>query len=374
MNSDILKSAADGIKAGEKSNSETRIKKSYKGFFAAASLFIMIGLIIIFSLKYILSPQKSVKCAYAPESIHNMFLYDSRLYYTDYKNNLYLFDSSSRKGRKESKIHAADGSQVFEYKGNIYYESGSVIYEKSLKEGTLRKLLTGQNLGIMVVGDGRLFYSIAYKDKNDGFSEFEYHIYDLCAGKDTVLFKRSNNMWHILDIDGDTVIADGYMPIVKDDVVVGENDSGTFSIDLKTTTYKKFSNMRAIGGCMAGGKFYYKNQSAQLYPISLSGSEEKQIQLPGIDKQGYMVDGIMVYGDTLYAGVHYVAAWHNENGQIINDEKSYITSINLETGKALILADASNRAYNLCTDGKTLYAYDANPYNNKGNIIMINLK
>lgn len=384
MNRDIFKSGIDDIKASEefkkktaslmlkKYNSKKRVQKYFKRFIAAASLLVISVVIITFSLKFL---NKSAGCSINPKAIKYMFTYNGRMYYINYKNNLYLFDSSSGAGKKQFKINNAK-SWAFE-NGYIYYSDGSSIYEKNLSDGTLRKLLKGQYLGIDAVNGSRLFYSIAYKNKNGGFSESEYHIYDLLSEKDTVLFKRSNNMWYIYGIEGDTAVADAYMPTVVNNTVV-KDDAGIFIIDLKMGTYKKISDMQTHTGCIAGDVFYFMNQSGQLYSISLDSSISKQLLLPGSDKKGYWVDSIISYGDTLYAGVHYITGWHYtnlNNGQIIYDERTYIASMNLKTGKTSILADASNRIYMLCTDGKTLYAYNAEyPNNNKGYIKVIKLK
>lgn len=386
MNRDILKSAIDEIKAGEefkkrvtnlmieKNNSKAIRKKSFKGLITAAAFFIMFGA-IMFSKKYITNLQYKIEGSSIKNGINSMFIYDGRLFYTDYKNVLYNFDSASGKSKKQSKIDITNRVQVFHYKGCIYYSSGSAIYEKSIKDGALRKLLTGENLGVSAVGEDRLYYSIGYKDKLGGFSEFEYHIYELSTKKDRVLFKRSHNMWYIMDVKGDVVIADAYMPIVENDIVVGD-DAGTYIIELNLEAYKKISSMRALQGCLAQGKFYCINNSAQLCSISLENGKITQIQLPYMDKKGYMVDSITIQGDTLYAGVHFDSeSKHNKEGQFVYDEESYAISIDLKTGKKSILKKASSRIYKLCTDGKILYAYESGfPYNEKGNINVIKLK
>lgn len=97
MNRDILKSAIDEIKAGEefkkrvtnlmieKNNSKAIRKKSFKGLITAAAFFIMFGA-IMFSKKYITNLQYKIEGSSIKNGINSMFIYDGRLFYTDYKN------------------------------------------------------------------------------------------------------------------------------------------------------------------------------------------------------------------------------------------------------------------------------------------------
>lgn len=327
---------------------------------------LILAVAAIFSMFHMLSEQGQTagKINNIPSGACSMFLYYGKLYYTDFEKGLYQFNGPMGKGEKLCEIDIAPGSYAFQYNGNIYFSSSSAIYERSIKDGTTRKLLAGEYLGVNAVGGGRLYYTIGYKEPNiQGFTEYEYHIYDLSNGKDDVLFKKSYDQWLIQGIDEQTIVADAYMQSVRDGQYE-QNDFGIFKIDPLSGSYSKISAMRSIDGCISGGRFYFipAINEKGLWGADLDGSNTVQVKLYGMDKPDYMVTSVTNCGDILYAGTHF-------------DGGNHVVSYNLKTGETNVLTDTSSRICKLITDGSALYVYEAEyPYVEAGNIILIPIK
>lgn len=292
------------------------------------------------------------------EGVCEMFLSSGSMYYTDYKDTLYRYDYLSGKGEVVSKIEIRNGSQVFEDKGYIYYGNGSAIFRRSLGGGASMQLVTGKNIGVDKVSIGavgsRLVYLIAYKDVNGGgYSEYEYRMYDLVTGKDMVLFERSDDFWHFLDADENTVIADASL----------QDDSGLYAIDLATGIKKKLLSLRVHEGYIANGRFYYTSHAEKdLRSINLNGDDPEKIPLPDMGQENFFVDRITGFGDFLYVAAYF-------------DGENHIIRVDLKTSETTILADGFGGVWRLCSDGKTLYAYDTkSPADRKGNITVIPLE
>ena len=362
MNKNLFISAVDDIKASEdfkkrasksmmeKSTSRVERKNTFKKYILiGASFLLIVSLLGIWGKFSIFSTDKD-SCGGTGNvsSINEMFLSNGNLYYTKSGRTLYQYNNSTGKSKIASIINKTSGSTVFENKGYIYYSNGKIIYQKSLYNGKTKKIAKGKNIGVTMVCNDKLFYSIAYKDSDGkGYSQFEYHIYDLDTGKDNVLFKRCKEMWYPLATDGINLIADGYL----------ENDSGIFVIDLSSKTRKKLSDMRAdpVKGCIINDTFYFSSKG--LWSVKLNGDKLEKIPLPEIDDKTFMITGISGFGSTLYVAASY--------GTSPYDEKNSITAFDLQTGKTNILVNAPKRIYNLCTDGKNLYFYCASLYGDK---------
>lgn len=387
MNKDILKSAISFIKASdefskkvsrlmmEKSFPKTAVGKHYKRLIAVTVSFVLIVGTVGAFIRYESNLQsKSVGDGGIPaiefggkggavfvddERVCEMFLSSGSMYYTDHMDTLYCYDNSSGKGEVVSKIEISNGGQVFENKGYIYYGNGSAIFRRSLGGGASVQLVTGKNIGvdkvsIGAVGGSRLVYCIAYKDANGrGFSEFEYRMYDLVTSKDIVLFKRSDDMWHFLDADGNIVIADTNL----------QNDSGLYAIDLETGIKKKLLSLRVHEGYITNGKFYYTSHAEKdLRSIDLNGDVPEEIPLTDMGQENFFLDRITGFGDFLFVAAYF-------------DGENHIIRVDLKTRETTILADGFGRVWRLCSDGKTLYAYDTkSPADRKGNITVIPLE
>lgn len=288
------------------------------------------------------------------EGVSEMFLSSGSMYYTNYKDTLYRFDNASGKGEIVSKLNIRDGSRVFENKGYIYYGNGSAIFRRSLGLGDTEKLIVGKNIDINLIVGNRLIYSVAYKDANNrSYSQFEYRTYNLLNGKDEVLFKRSEDMWHFFDGQEDTVIADGALG----------DDPGLYIIDLGTETRKKLLDVRVSNGYLANGKFYYNSQPLNsLQSIDLDSNNCEVIPLPGSDKGNRVIRPITGSGDFLYVAIHFDGEYH-------------LIRMNITSLDTMILAKGFGSVWRLCTDGKKLYAYETNsPSDKKGNITVIPLE
>ncbi len=282
-----------------------------------------------------------------------MFVSDGSMYYTDFKDNLYRYNSSAKTGQSVSTIEIAKASEVFEDNGYIYYSNGSAIFQHDIAENTSVMLVSGKNIGVNAVRNGILLYTIAYKDDASGcFKEFEYHMYKMTSQKDTVLWARSADFWQILDFNGDIAIADANL----------KNDSGLFAFNIATRTPKKLLSLRVHEGSIINGRFYYTSHDEKgLWCIGLNGDGKEQIPLPDTNDQSAFVDRITGWGDNLYIAVYF-------NGE------NNILQINLQTHQYTKLADGLGRVWRLCTDGKTLYAYDTkSPSDKTGNITEIPL-
>jgi len=167
-----------------------------------------------------------------------------------------------------------------------------------------------------------------------------------------VLFKRSDDFWHFLDADENTVIADASL----------QDDSGLYAIDLATGIKKKLLGLRVHEGYITNGKFYYTSHAEKdLRSIDLNGDDPEEIPLPDMGQENFFVDRITGFGDFLY-----VAAYLDGENRIIR--------VDLQTRETTILADGFGRVWRICSDGKTLYAYDTkSPADRKGNITAIPL-
>jgi hypothetical protein len=332
----------------EKSFLETAVRKHYKRLAVTASFVLFVGIMGIFSTVFD-----------DDEGVCEMFLSGGSMYYTDFKNTLYRYDNSSGKGEVVSKIEIRNGSQAFEDKGYIYYSNDSTIFRRSLGSGDSVELVKGKNIGMNIVSIGavsgdKLLYRIAYKDVDGrGYFETEYRIYDLVTGKDIVLFKRSDDFWHFLYVDQNTVIADASL----------QEDSGLHAINLETGIKKKLSNMRVAEGFIANRKFYYTSQPlVALLSIDLNGGDPEVVSLPGMGKENFSVTRITGFGDFLYVAARY-------------DGENHIIRVDLKTRATTILADGFGSIWELCTDGKTLYAYDRQSHTDrKGKITVIPLE
>ncbi len=265
-----------------------------------AILFVGVSMFIIYGFKLpngvfrsfsnISSENDIIRSGGIVGKVNDMHLSGNTLFYTDNGDKLFNFNKLSNAGKFDSNIEITPGSSFFEDKGYIYYSNGKGIFERNIKDNTSKQILTGRNIWLNAVNNGRIFYHIAFQDsKKGGFNEYEIHMYDLSTGKDIVLFNGSEDMWwHILTVDKNIVIADASL----------KNDSGLFFIDLTTGTRIKLSNLRV---------------------------------------------------------------------------NNHIISINLQTYDTTILADGFGRVWKLCTDGKSLYAYDTkSPADMKGEITIIN--
>ena len=377
MNREILKSAIDDIRASDelkekilnsmtrKNLPETYAAKYYRQLIAGfASLLLLASIVSIFLNYNVFSPlpkeprinftnNESSIAGSSGGDVCEMFLSDGDMYYTDYQNNLYRYNSSVKGGETVSTMEISYASRVFEDIGYIYYSNGSTIFQRNIGKNTSVPLVSGQNIGVNAVRKGLLLYTIAYKDDNSGgFTEFEHHIFDLTSHKDTVLFARSKDSWNFLDFDGETAIADASI----------KNDSGLFAIDLATRTANKLLDLRVHEGKILNGKFYYTSHDEKgLWCIGLNGDGREPIALPDTNDPSAFVDRITGHGDYLYVADYF-------------DGESHIIQINLQTHQTTILAEGLGPVWKLCTDGKTLYAYDTkSPSDMHGNITVIPL-
>lgn len=376
MNKNLIKSAIDEIKATNEfkkkvfeSATENHLPKvttinNYRYLMALSAAFVIIVSMISVFLKYEINPayktienigslNGSFRAGGTGGQVCDMLLSNGKLYYTDYEDKLFCYDNLLKTGEFISNIEIAHGASFFEENGYTYYSNGTALFKRSLKENVSKQLLSGKNISVDAVNDGRLFYSISYKDESGGFTEFESHIYDLSTGNDTLLFDRSGDMWFLLAVDKNIILADANL----------KNDYGLFSIDLATGKRKKLSNLRVHEGCMINGKFFYTSQDEKgLWTISTNEDKQHKIPIPGESEENFFVDRISGYGNFLY-----IAAYFNGNNHII--------SINLQTYDTTTLAEGFGRIWKLCTDGKTLYAYDTkSPADMNGQITVIDLK
>lgn len=376
MDKNLIKSAIDEIKATNEFKkkvyeSATDLPlpkvatiKHYRHLIALAATFVLIVSFISVFINYEINPvdkaggivgsvDSNIGAGGTGGKVCDMLLSNGKLYYTDYEDKLFCYDSSQNTGKFISNIEITHGAFFFEEDGYAYYSNGMALFKRSLKDNISKQLLSGKNIGVNAVHDGKLFYSIAYKDKSGVYTEFEYHIYELSTGNDTLLFDRSGDMWHLLAVDKNIVILDAHL----------KNDSGLFSIDLTTGIKKKLLNLRVHEGCIINGKFFYTSQDEKgLWTISTAGDKQHKIPIPGESEENFFVDRITGYGNFLY-----LAAYSNGNNRII--------SINLQTYDTTILADGLGRVWKLCTDGKSLYAYDTkSPADMEGQITVIDLK
>ncbi|KNY28570.1 DUF5050 domain-containing protein [Pseudobacteroides cellulosolvens] len=327
-----------------------------------AILIVSLGIFVIYGFKQENGADRSVgsengngiiRSGGIAGKVNDMHLSGSTLFYTNHGDKLFYFDKLSNAGKFVANIEITPGSSFFEEKGYIYYSNGKGIFERSLKDNISKQLLTGKNIWLNTVNNGKLFYYIAFEDsKKGGFNEYEIHIYDLSTGKDIVLFNGCEDMWwHILTVDKNIVIADASM----------KNDSGLFFIDIATGTRRKLSNLRVHEGCFLNGKYYYTSQEDKgLWGVNLNTGKQEKIPIPGMNKTNFFVDRITGFGNYLY-----IAAYYNDNNHII--------SVNLQTHDTTILADGFGRVWKLCTDGKSIYAYDTkSPADMKGEITIMN--
>ncbi len=285
--------------------------------------------------------------------VSDMHLSDGKLFYTNHEGKLFCYDQSLKTGKLISDIEISQGASFFEQDGYIYYGNGNAIFKRSLKDNVPLKLLSGENIWIDGINDGRLFYHISYKDAvNGGFTQSEIHMYELSTGNDRLIFNRSEGMWRLLAFDGDTIIADANL----------KGDSGIFSIDISTGTRKKISNLRVNQGCIINGEFYYTpDDMRSLWALYLNKGKQHKIKVPGMNKENFFVDNFTGFGDFLYVAVYY-----NNN--------SHIIKVNLKTFDTEMLAKGFGRVWRLCTDGKALYAYDSkSPEDVEGKITVIDL-
>lgn len=288
------------------------------------------------------------------EGVCEMLLSDGSMYYTNYKDTLYRYDNTLGKGKAVSKISIRDGSRVIENNGYIYYGNGSTIFRRSLSSGDTEKLVAGKNIGVYLIVADKLIYSVAYKDADGTFySQFEYRMYDLMTGRDEVLFSRSETMWHFRDGQGNIVFADSNL----------KGDSGLYVIELDSGKQKKLTDERVSKGYLANGKFYYTSQPLNgLRSIDLNGKNIENIPLPGNGEGNFFIGEITGFGDSIYIAVHF----HG---------KYQLVRIDIKTQDATILAEGYGSVWELCTDGKTLYAYNTkSPADRKGNITVISLE
>ncbi|MDD3364652.1 MAG: hypothetical protein PHZ03_06695 [Syntrophomonas sp.] len=129
-----------------------------------------------------------------------------------------------------------------------------------------------------------------------------------------------------------------------------------------TRAPKKLLSLRVHEGSIINGKIYYTSHDEKgLWCIGQNGDGKEQIPLPDTNDQSAFVDRITGWGDNLYTAVY------------LNGENN-ILQINLQTHQRTKLADGLGRVWRLCTDGKTLYAYDTkSPSDQIGNITVIPL-
>jgi len=375
MNKEILRSAFDDIKASEelknriltsmtnKSLPPNYAVKHYRQLIAGIASLILVasvaGVCFNYNVFHPIPKESSINFTNNESSmggsggdICEMFLSDGDMYYTDYQDKLLRFNSSAKAGETVSSLEVKSAALVFEDKGFIYYSNGSTIFQNDIGKNTSVPLISGENIGVNAVRNGLLIYGFSYKDTRGFFTEFEYHIFDLANQKDTVLFARSETLWNFLDFNGDTAIADAS---IKD-------DSGLFAIDMTTRTTNKLLDLRVHEGKIINGIFYYTSHDEQgLWRIALNGDGMAQIPLPAANDPSTFVDRITGYGDYLYVADYF-------NGE------NHIIQVNLQTHQTAVIADGLGRVWKLCTDGKTLYAYDTkSPSDKHGNITVIPL-
>jgi len=383
MNKNTIKSAIEDIKATDefkerlykltRENSGSRpAKTKYYRHLIAASASLVIIIAAIFTKFGLGMPDKRGEDNKPTSSISNarfgargmggkvcdMILYNGKLFYTDFENKLFYYDNSSNTGKLLSDMEITPGSSIFEDGGYIYYSNGTAIFERSLKDNNFKQILSCDSnsingiMGINAVQDGRIFYTISYRNKDGVFPEAEYRIYDLSTGNDSLLFERSKDFIHILAVDKNIIIADSSF----------ENDSGLFYIDLASGEKKKLLDLSVHEGCLINGIFYYTSQDENgLWSISLKEGIPKKITIPGENEDNFFVDRICGFGDFLYIAAYY-------NGE------NHIMSIDLKTFDTTILAQGFGRVWKLCSDGKTLYAYDTKLHvDNEGQITEIKL-
>ncbi len=376
MNKEILRSVFDDIRASDelkqriinsitrKNIPQTYAVKYYRQLIIGFASLILVASVVGICFNYNFPPplpkEPRINFANHESSIGGsggdvceMFLSGGSMYYTDYQDKLYRFNSPTKAGETVSTLEISYASRVFEDRGFIYYSNASTIFQRDIGKNTSVPLVSGKNIGVNAVRNGLLLYTLAFKDDTSGgFTEFEYHIFDLASHKDEVLFARSKDSWNFLDFDGETAVADAFT----------RNDSGLFAIDMATRTPKKLLNLSVHEGKILNGIFYYTSHDEPgLWRIGLNGNGMSQIPVPDTNDPSAFVDRITGYGDYLY-----VADCFNGENNIIQ--------INLQTHQTTILAEGLGSVWKLCTDGKTLYAYDTkSPADMHGDITVIPL-
>ena len=368
----IIKSAIDDIKATDEfkeklynstiENSKSRVTsiKHRKHLISVLAVVIIISIIFVkYKLDiadkrgYTQSVNNVFYVGTASGNVCDMILSNSKLFYTNYENKLFYYDNSLKTGKLFSNIENSHGSPLFEEGGYIYYSNGKSIFKRHLKDNTSKQLLMGENISVNAVHDGKLFYSISYKENDSAFTESEHHIYDLSTNNDSILFDRSKDFFYLLAVDKNTIIADAYL----------KNDSGLFYIDLVSREKKKLLNIRVHEGCIINENFYYTSHDEKgLWAITTNEGKQRKIPITMDSEEDFFVDRITGYGDFLYIAAYY-------NGE------NHIVSIDLQTYDTNILVSGLGRVWNLCTDGQTLYSYDTkSPTDMEGQITVINLE
>ena len=377
MNKEILKSAIDDIRASDelkekmlnsmtrKNLPETYAAKYYRQLIAGLASLLLVASVVGICLNYnVFSPlpkeprmnftdNESSMAGGSGGDVCEMFLSDGDMYYTDYQNNLYRYNSPTKAGETVSTLEISYASRVFEDRGFIYYSNGSTIFQRDIGKNTSVPLVSGKNIGVNAVRNGLLIYTLAFKDNTSGgFTEFEYHIFDLVSHKDEVLWARSKDSWNFLDFNGETAVADAFT----------RNDSGLFAIDMATQTPKKLLNLSVHEGKIMNGIFYYTSHvEPGLWSIGLHGDGLAQIPLPSKNDPSAFVERITGYGNYLYVA----DCFGGEN---------HIIQINLQTHQTAVIIEGLGPVWKLCTDGKTLYTYDTkSPSDMHGTITVIPL-
>lgn len=278
----------------------------------------------------------------------DMFISKEQLIYVDFNQTLYQYDNATGQGKKLSKINIASGASIYKNGDYIYYSDGKSISRSTTEGKSQVKLLSGENIYVNAVEGDKLFYDIAFKDSdNKGYSNFEYHIYDLKNKKDTVLFSKSEDMWFIRAASGDKVFAD----------LGSKTASGIYSINLPENTRKKLSDQRPFLGCIVGENFYFSTgEKRDMWSVNIKDNKMDEIPVPS------GVQHFTGFGDYLYIAVN-----SNSGNNII--------SYNIKNRKVETLAKISGVVWKLCSDGKTLYSYDMKfPADKQGSITAIPLK
>ena len=321
----------------EKSLRKATIKNSLKKLSLIAASFLLIVGIISVSAKHVMNssmpPIKPSSDCCGGSSVSNMFLSDGILYYARSGKTLYRYSNLTGKSRIELTLGNTPSNFILGNKGYIYYSSGSAIYQKSLKNGVSNQIVKAKNIWVDLIGGDKLFYHISYKDSDGpGYSEFEYHYYDLKTGKDNIFSKRSKDNWHPIAADDINLIVDGN----------SQNGAGIFVFDLSTGTRKKLASMRSEQGCIINDIFCFI--SKDLWSVKLNGDKLEKIALLGMDERDFLITDITGLENTIYVATS-------------SAEKNNILALDLKTKNASTLAIGPKRMSRLCTDGKKLYFY-----------------